>query len=208
MQVPRDFFERLALSAQMPIGFGGIWSIMLELDRSGPWTAGDVDKRTNVNKGTPRDFLRRLKAACYVEIVGTRITGDKAKQPAPLYRLTRRPLQPPRLRRDGTELPELQRDTIWRTIKMAKAFTVNEIVQLISRPGEAPVKRNAVISYCDALTRARVLSRSGKKGRESHYRLIRNVGAKAPMILSTKLVYDPNEGTLLTHEVELTEVAP
>lgn len=201
-----DFLTRLQIKARFRVGFDGLWSIMLELDEKGPWTPGDVDARTIGNKGTPRDFIRMLKKTGYIVQVGTRAAGAaRTRQKAPLYRLTQRPLDPPRVQRDGRILPEPKFETIWRSIKMAKQFTADELVAMMSRPGEAPMSRNTVINYCDRLTEAKVLTKAAKRGHVSRYRLAKNLGAKAPKVLSTKVVFDPNAGVVLG-EAELCEV--
>ncbi|MCO5082614.1 MAG: hypothetical protein M9955_13285 [Rhizobiaceae bacterium] len=208
MKLPKDFLSRLEIKARYAIGFDGIWSVMLDLDREGPWTAGDVCAMTTGNPGTPRDFIRMLKKAGFVAVVGERAAGAaRAKQKAPLYRLTQRPLDPPRVQRDGRVLPEPLIETIWRSIKMAKQFTADELVAVMSKPGEPAASRNTVISYCDRLASVKVLTKVAKRGQASRYRLAKNLGAKAPKVLGTKVVFDPNAGVVMG-EAELSEVAP
>ena len=208
MRIPREFIARLELKARYPIGFDGFWSIMLKLDLDGPWTANDIYVRTACQRGTPRDYIRRLKAAGIVVQVGDRSSGrDKARQRAPLYRLTQRPLDAPRILRDGTVRPEPLIETIWRAAKMVKSFTADDLAALIEGPGGRAVNRNTIISYCDRLVGVGVMGRSGKRGHHSRYRLIQNLGARAPKVLSTKVVFDPNANAVLGTP-ELSEVSP
>lgn len=205
--MPRlPYLEFVSVKTRIPRGESGIWSVMVELDASGPWSARDIWTRTAENAGSTHQLLRRLKAGGYVEQVGEKITGGRNPQVAPLYRLKSRPVEMPRLRKDGTPLPELAIDTLWRTIKMAKTFTASELADLASR-GVRPINSNTARSYCDHLTRAGVLSRVTGKDRRSRYTLIHNVGAHAPKVLASRIVFDPNTQTVLG-DADAREVSP
>lgn len=185
--------EVIAANLRLPVGNAALWALILELDNAGPWTPGQVVARTNLNGGTPRDFIRKLKAGGFAEQVGTTMTvAGKNPQAAPLYRLTKRPIEAPRLRRDGSVMPELGIEAIWRAIKMAKVFTITELADLTS------IERNTVSDYCIRLAGAGVLSKIPKhKTRELQFRLVRNLGRLAPKILTGKMVFDPNAGVFV-----------
>jgi len=199
--MPRyTYLEFLQVKAEVPRGNDGIWSVILDLDQAGPWTARDVTQQTNVNAGTPRDYIRCLSAAGIVVVVGSRRTGGKNPQDAPLYRLTRRPIEAPRVRRDGSLIPEAANETLWRTMKMLKVFTASELADFACSEGRT-MNRNYAHSFANALVHAGVLVKVPSKTRDTRYRLIRNVGARAPKILQTRLVLDPNTNTVIGRAV-------
>lgn len=203
----RSFFTRLEMSIRVPVGRDALWACLLDLDGEGPWTAGEFARRTNLNVGTPRDLVRQLRAGGYLKDVGYKLTGGKNPQEAPLYRLTKRPLQAPRLRRDGTVHPERGIERLWRAMKMAKTFTIAELAQLADGGDGAPVNRRTVGAYCNRLAAAGVLGRVPTADRETRYRLVRNLGSKAPKILETKVIFDPNANVVIG-EATAREVAP
>lgn len=208
MKQPRrlPYLERIEANLVLPRGFDGMWSVMLALDEDGPWTARDVWGRMNENIGSVHKYLRRLKLAGIAKEVGERLTGGRNPQAAPLYRLTQRPLETPRLREDGSALPEPLIETLWRTIKMAKAFTAPELAALAARDGRA-VNVTSARGYCDRLTRAGLLGRTIGSDRQSRYQLLVNAGAKAPKVLAGRVVYDPNAGRVLG-DMPVREVQP
>lgn len=195
--------QLLELKARLPRGNDGIWSVILEEDAKGPWTPADICRRTNLNHGTPRDFIRRLQAGGYLIDAGKRLARGKNPQPAQLYRLAQRPSEAPRLRRDGTACPERGIETLWRTMKMTKVFTVSELTHLASKDGG--LRRNTVDTYCRRLANAGVLAILPGKGRERSFRLVLNVGSRAPKILSAHVVFDPNANVVIG-EATLSEV--
>ena len=208
MKQPRrlPYLERVNANLVLPRGYDGMWRVMLDLDEAGPWTVRDVWGRMNENIGSVHQYLRRLKLAGIARQVGERLTGGKNPQAAPLYRLTQRPLETPRLREDGTAQPEPLIETLWRTIKMAKAFTAAELAALAGRDGRI-VNVASARSYCDNLTRAGLLGRTIGNDRQSRYQLLVNAGAKAPKILAGHIVYDPNAGQVLG-DMPVREVQP
>lgn len=200
------YLDLVEAKLRVPRGEGGLWTVMRRLDESGPWSARDVWLETNENRGSVHQYLRRLKLAGIVADAGTRMMGGKNPQRAPLYRLVRRPIETPRIDRHGRELPEPLIEILWRTVKMAKTFTAAELAQLAGREGK-PVNVNSARSYCDRLHHAGLLSRSVGADRLTRYGLIRNIGAKAPKILASRIVFDPNANAVIGEGVA-REVAP
>lgn len=186
-----SYIERVEATLVLPRGYDGIWSVMLQLDDAGPWSARDVMLQTNENIGSVHQYLRRLKLAGIAVGTGSRMMGGRNPQPAPLYRLTRHTAETPRLAKDGTERPEPVIEILWRTIKMAKAFTAAELAELAGRDGK-PVNVNTARSYCDHLHRAGLLARTVGADRLTRYAIRASVGAKAPKILAGRIVFDPN----------------
>jgi hypothetical protein len=88
------------------------------------------------------------------------------------------------------------RERMWRTAKILKAFTANDLAIAASLP-DAPVKLGEAVHYVNWLARGGYLAvlappHKGGKGRRTTYRLVRNTGPKPPMILRTKALWDPN----------------
>jgi hypothetical protein len=205
--MPRGpYLDYVALQAEMPRGNDGLWSVILKLDAAGPWSASDIEGETNLAKGVGRNMVRRLAAGGYAVQVDERTTRGKNPQIAPLYRLAARPAEAPRLKPDGTPLPEPVIEVLWRAMKMTGHFTASELAELASTE-ERPINLNTARSYCDRLTRAGVMARATRRGEEPRFRLIRNLGARAPKVLATRVVYDPNAGKVVDAE-PLREVAP
>jgi len=207
--MPRiPLLDYLVLQAERPRGTDGLWAVILRLDAQGPWSASDVDGQTNLNRGCAHQMVRRLERGGYALRVGERTARGRRPQMAPLFRLTARPAEAPRLAADGTLRPEPVMEVLWRVMKMAKAFTASELAELASTE-ERPVNLNTARSYCDRLTGAGVVARTTVRGAgEPRYRMVRNLGARAPKILATKVVYDPNAGEVLGRGEPLREVAP
>lgn len=198
--------DMVELTIAVPRGHEGFWSVIRELDAIGPWTRRQVDDRCNVDRASIKDYVLRLQAGGFVQQVGTldRCPGTKAI----LYRLKRSPLEAPRLDRQGRELAEPMYVTLWRTMKMAKTFTVRELAQLAG--GEAGrISTRRAGDYVQALARVGIVARvSGGRQRGSNveFRLVRHLGARAPQIMRSQVVFDPNSRTVVGSDTR--EVAP
>ncbi|RWE48577.1 MAG: ArsR family transcriptional regulator [Mesorhizobium sp.] len=185
------------LSLAVPRGEAGFWSIILELDKAGPWTVRQVSDRTQVRVQSARFYIRKLRLAGFVEVVEMRETSGGLPD-AMVYRLVegKKPQQAPRLTKDGELLPETAKEKLWRAMKMAKKFTLDDLVDACTDVPLATAK-----GYCFALSAAGVLAKQG-----SVFRLVNNLGSQAPRVLRAKLVFDPNKkvvvGSSIVSEVE------
>lgn len=187
-------YDPFAVDIYPPRGRDGLWRMLLDLDEKGPWSNGDASRATNLNRGTLAEFLSRLRKAGFIERAGER--PHRRGGPAiVLYRLSRRPIEAPRVSRDGQIQPEHHIDVLWRTIKMLKSFTLDELTAAASS-ADREMNRNSVGSYVNDLSRVGVLAKSGPL-RQRQFRLIRNVGALAPKILAAKVVFDPNAHAII-----------
>lgn len=196
-------YDPFAIDIYPPRGRDGLWAMLLNLDAKGPWSNGDAMRATNLNRGTLHEFLGRLRKAGFIEQVADR--PHRRGGPAiALYRLTRRPIETPRVSREGKILPELLHDRLWRTIKMLKAFALDDLVAAAT-DADRHVNRNSAAGYVNELARVGILAKSGPL-HVRRFRLIRNVGALAPKLLTTKIVFDPNSRTVIG-EAEAREVA-
>lgn len=198
MMGKRPHLEMVQLTLAVPRGFDGLWSIIRDLDRIGPWSARDVDLKSNVDPGTVRDLIRRLVRSGYAQVVRHDRRGTQ-RVPTASYRLLERPVDCPRIRRDGRRLGEAQNDRLWRAIRMAKTFTADELAEYASTEVK-PTDREVARRYARELAAAGILARvdaGGGRGKVARYRLHRNVGTKAPMILRAHIVFDPNSNTVV-----------
>jgi len=188
----------------IPKGEDGFWSIILELSAKGDFTARDIYARSDVSSGTISEYVGRLLKGGYIEPVGTRPHKLDWFAGAKTYRLVKPVELPPRLDRDGKERPETQYELCWRTMKMLRTFTAREIAEAIAAERKS-VKVNTIRSYLNELDRVGVIGKAdtGRRGlagggsTEMRYRLVRNLGARAPRILATKIVFDPNAGAIV-----------
>jgi hypothetical protein len=193
----RPYLERVAADLDLPVSNDALWGVLLQLDAEGAWTSGDLDRRCNLNRGRPRAFITRLVAGGIAIPTGDhRMTSGKNPQKAPLYRLAQRPLECPRLAPDGRDLGETKLQTMWRVMKMLKLFTAKELAASAS-VDDRLIDQGAARDYCKRLEHVRVLAFAGMAGRERRYRLIRNLGAKAPKVLTARVIFDPNAGEVL-----------
>jgi hypothetical protein len=183
-------------------GEEGLWRKIREIDVDGPWTLRDVVARTHTDKRFAGQYIEILLRGGYARIVDTIPTR---RGPLDRYRLTKRPGDAPRLAADGSELPEPDIERLWRAMKMAKTFSVAELADACPESGLPVIAR-----YIGWLLRAGVLhiARKGTRGVcPAQYRLIRDLGPRAPRILSAKVVFDPNGKTVLGKS-DAREVSP
>lgn len=193
---------------EIPSGEDGFWSIIQKLAAEGAFSIGDVAGLTNVSSGTVSAYCQKLIRGGYLERDGERPHPRKGCPPVTLYRLAKPVELPPRLDRDGNQLPELQIDRIWRTIKMLRTFSSREVAREIAPEAtekEREKKVHSVRSYLFQLHRVGVIARvdGGPQGihggglQEARYQLVDNLGARAPRILAAKIVFDPNAGAVV-----------
>ena len=203
----RPLLDMIQASLRVPRGIDGFWSIITEIDLIGPWTIRAVAASTNVHLRNVSAFVDTLVAGGYAVVVDSPPRGPKLPA-AKTYRLLKRPADAPRLRRDGSELPEPHIETLWRTMKIAKTFTTSELAAL-SSTGERVVKISTARAYLRDLLRVGIIVeiRPGRSGQEAHYRLVRNLGSRAPKILNTHVVFDPNANAVVGEAIA-REVSP
>lgn len=187
--VGRPIDEMVEINTRVPRGHHGFWQIIRKLDAVGPWGVPDVDAATNANRAAVSDFVGRLERGRISERAGTRRSKD-GRSDVTLYRLLETPVTTPRIDRAGKRLREPTIQTLWRTMKMVKIFTMEELAELATT-SEYTVPLQAAQRYVKRLRRAGVVVQiSGEK--PPRYRLVHDLGAHAPIILRTTSLYDPN----------------
>lgn len=169
----------------------GLWELIRTIGADGArWSRRDLLNATAApHPDTIRDYLRGLVAA-----------GIVAADEDGSYRLVE-DLGPeaPRVRSDGTRVPpSLGQDHMWRTIQMSRGgFSATDLA-IGARTEEVSVSATTAKSYVLRLCKAGYLDIlvPGGPGREAVYALRPGMrtGPRAPMILATKVVWDPNLG--------------
>lgn len=189
----RKHVDLVALNLRVPRGYEGFWEVIRSLDETGEWTVADIVARSNVETRSVSQYVQGLREAGIAVMVGEVAGGPGF--PAKRYRLQQRPIIAPRVRRDGTILPEQSIEIMWRCMKMLKVFTFEDLISSFDKDVNASTCKN----YMNDLCRAGVLARSikGGPGRPTTYRLVKNVGARAPKVLLSKMVFDPNSRTII-----------
>lgn len=201
----RSIIDMVQANLRVPRGNEGYWKIICELDLVGPWTLTMIEDRSNVDRESIRDFVRRLVKGGFAEKVGTAPQRGTGKTASTTYKLLKRPLLAPRLERSGKERDEVQRETLWRAIKMLGTFDATELAQTTET-----VTHQIAYKYLLALHAAGVIAQVGdsKSLRSSSFRLVRNLGARAPVITKVdQLLFDPNSGTVVG-AAQMVEVSP
>ena len=194
------------MNLRVPRGNDAYWKLMHQLDAAGPWTIKQIVLQSNVTTRAVSVYVDRLRRGGFVEIVAHGDQHHAGHKPEARYRLVKRPLDAPRLNMAGEELKETQHQLLWRTMKMVKSFTPRELCDLASE-GRDPADIGNVRQYVSCLFAAGILGRAaGKMHKEGRYRLIKNLGARAPQILRAKLVFDPNSKAVIG-DATATEVS-
>lgn len=102
----------------------------------------------------------------------------------------------PRVRKDGSMLPDTAQERMWRAMKVLRVFSVQDLVVHASLPG-APIAVSAARRYCQWLARGKYLVPLSAPGDVQRYRFVMDTGAKAPQILRVKQLLDVNTGEIV-----------
>lgn len=195
---------RTKVEIALPKGEAAIWEMIQKLDKQGTWSPTDVARFVASDAKTVQYYVARLHAAGYVRAVGRSGSRGRPK----LFEIARPSIFTPRVSKDGKELPELNIDTLWRTMRMLKVFQAEDLAAYLEDTGRAANVKSIRV-YLGRLFGAGLLVAAGKRGQRQgqRYRLARIPGPRAPRILSTHVVWDPNRGeqlgTAQTDEVAL-----
>jgi len=108
----------------------------------------------------------------------------------------------PRVRRDGSPVPETAQTRMWRAMKILKTFSALDLVAHASLPDKA-IAEGTADDYCHWLTRGGFLR--ALEGAPKRWLFVKDTGAKAPQILRVKQLYDVNTGKVVAGD-DLTDV--
>jgi hypothetical protein len=192
-----------AVPVAIPRGHDWYWSVIRDLNKAGPWTAGEVVARSNAHRASIHDFVGRLVAAGIAEEV-----ASPDGRPPRFFRLVASPAATPRLRRDGTAAPPSAQAQMWVAIRQLGQFTYSELL-LAASTDELAVTAVAARSYIARLVAAGYLTAAvpGGPKKPAVWRLkpSMNTGPKAPQVLRTHFVFDPNRGAVIGGPVTAEE---
>ncbi len=153
---------------------------------------------------TVKDLAAQVKAPVRSVYNYTKLLKDNgfiASTGASLYCQKIKQLEVPKFKRDGTVAGEDARQTLWRTMLMLKDFDIAHLVRSASLEN-IEIKADYARIYADDLANVGIL-RKLKAGKIPSYKLVNNLGGKAPIVKRIKVVFDPNSGK--TFEMEQTD---
>lgn len=192
---------RVKIGDSRPVlrGHDHYWSVIRRLGADGAtFTPKDVwmDCQPGVDADV-RDFIRRL---CKAGIARCNAEGRVA--------LLQRPTYTPRLRRDGSENMQWRgRQQMWTAMRRSPGgFTAKQLA-IDATTDDVVVHLAAAQLYCTSLRKAGVLVVQ-PGARPAVYRLTGSgdTGPKAPTVLASQLLYDPNLQAIVGDEIEAEEV--
>lgn len=107
-------------------------------------------------------------------------------------------VEAPMIRCDGRELRDMrEREQLWRTIKMLRRFTADDLA-IHASTEEHPISKGSAAYYLDALRLAEYVVVAGRSGRRALFQLLPSrAGSKPPLIQHVMQVFDPNEGKVV-----------
>lgn len=186
---------KLAKGKRVLRGHDHFWSVIMERHRAGQtFSVRDIDLASNTVIETVRDYVRRLEKASLIEVVEASATFvDTRYRPLVIQSVS------PRVRRDGTII-ESQPATqcMWNMMRGPvgrNGFTYLDIVHW-SQTDETSITTATARSYIQMLAAAGylIVVTLAKPGTPGLWKLDpkMNTGPQAPMILRTKVVFDPN----------------
>ncbi|MBD5416989.1 MAG: hypothetical protein HDR50_04880 [Desulfovibrio sp.] len=167
-----------------------LWRAMRELKT---FRVPDLARRAGVDRSkySVSDYLRGLLHAGIIRVAAWpgRI-GEHAT-----YTLVQdMGVEAPRVRRDGSVVPEPAQQAMWRAMRVLREFSARDLVANAAMAGFT-LKMATAASYCTWLARGGYLRSPQKRGEP--YRLVKDTGPKAPQILHVKQLYDPNTGKIM-----------
>lgn len=166
------------------------WQIILNFDRGGPWVIDEIAAESQVNKETIKAFVQRLVKGGYASPVFNALGMPLG------YSLAKRLPVKPRLKADGSELPETMLETMWRSMRMAKTFTAQSLADFGSQR-DTKISLETARRYLRDLSDCGIIAPLGGWT----FRLVRDLGPRAPRILHAHIVYDPNSLSVIGEPV-------
>ncbi|MBF0368564.1 MAG: hypothetical protein HQL52_03815 [Magnetococcales bacterium] len=168
-----------------PKGLDWVWAVMRER-RVFTWQ--DLIDHTNVDGSSITTYLTSLVRGGYLEKEGV----GGLHNPATYTLIRDVGVDRPRLRKDGSKVPEQTNQKVWRLIKTFGDFSWEDLSHY---PG---IKPAAAQDYIQNLARAGILVtvQEATHASKARYTLpsSHNTGPKAPQVKRNKTIFDPNTG--------------
>ncbi|MEM6384363.1 MAG: hypothetical protein AAF739_16955 [Pseudomonadota bacterium] len=172
------------------------WEKLRAMGAGSTFTAAGLDALGNdPHSANVRDFVRRLVAAGIASLDHEE-PNPRGGSPTKVYRLQRTPRRLPPLTRSGKPgLQQLGQQNMWNQLRLGKPTTARELADF-SSTDEVRVSLGSAKAYLGHLNGAGYLliTRASKGSRPASYKLKpgKNTGPNAPLILTGKVVFDPN----------------
>lgn len=186
------------------------WSLMVDADMRGEHFCVDhiFSMSNNRSRVQISEFLNMLEKADII-----RRTGEQNTRGMAFYRVSVRQSATPRFKRDGTLIADQMtaRQALWNAMRspfFRNGFKLIDISVYASTDTLTVNQRSARL-YISCLLRAEylIVLQKGTRLEPTIWRLNRNTGPAAPMLLKTECVYDPNAEKIFG-EPETVEVQP
>ncbi len=159
-----------------------------EIRRRKKFRTADIEAKCDAHHRAIVDYLLGLCRARYLRVLND---GE--------FELVRDAgAEAPMLRRDGQELRDTrEREQLWRTMKMLRQFTADDLA-IHASTEEHPISKGSAAYYLDALRLAEYVVVAGRSGRRMLFQLLPSrAGSKPPLIQHVMQVFDPNEGKVV-----------
>lgn len=171
-----------------PKGQEHIWRVIMQLDKSGPFSLADIVGQTNASRHSVAEYVGRLRKGGFLKVVGTTpVNGLKRHW----FQVQTPRRGAPRLRRDGSEMPPTKRENMWRTLRMHQGLTARD-VSVLAATAEVPIRLADAKDYIKMLHKAGYLRVVNRDGNSNVYSLVKNTGPRPPQVQRVKQVFDPN----------------
>ncbi len=191
MPKPVNFIEG---SIALPKGETAIWAALQQLQREQmSYTLQEIEKTCKADEASIREYLRRLLKSGHVQIVGSRPARKPSTGKALLYAILKTSIDAPRVRRDGSPVPEPAIERMWRVMRMMRAFTAHDLSYAANVPMATAQRYLRHLGQGDQP----VVQHDGAPLSRRGYMVVRQLGPRAPKILVGHVVYDPNAQALL-----------
>lgn len=178
-------------ASRFPHGRPAIWAA---LKRLGHGTVAQISRESGAPARTVSSYLQALAFAGRVEKRQPEAGG------AVWHLVLPAPAEPPRINARGEPVTQGDgRDRLWRTMKMLKTFSAQDLAVAASLP-DAPVALAEAKDYAKTLSLAGYLATvkpGTPKGGAAVYRLVKNTGPNPPQIQRRATVWDPNLGRVV-----------
>lgn len=148
----------------------------------------DISNEVKINLGHSRPYLNALAKAGYIEVVSI---PDRICEIIK-YKFVKGPLHAPRLKKDGSPVTQgLGQDHMWRTMQMLGVFSFRELATCASTE-DVKVSLGSAKQYVLYLAKAGFVKKLDVFPAQYKFLKSRYTGPQAPMIQTSKTVYDPN----------------
>lgn len=171
----------------------------------GGFTCSDICRAAKVEVSQAREYLAGLVAAGYLG----RKDPDRRGAEARYWLVRDAGIEAPRVRRDGTPVTQgLGQEQMWRTLRLLTGDTNARELAAHASTAATPVAESAAKDYLSTLHTAGYLdctataNATGAGSVQARYRLKRAPhghapGPRPPMVCRTRVVFDPNLGTVV-----------